>query len=162
MTRRRTSERSPRAVGLKVSAHGVPTAGGIALFVLGGLLLYHGSTSRVSRPLLITLSVAFAALFLILVRAGMRRGAQGFALALTTVFESARGVDAKTMGIQYLEALKALGASPSTKFVLPLEFSNLLQGLVGVTGSAVSDRADGVSEPPPPPAVEPPREERAS
>ncbi|TMK61365.1 MAG: SPFH/Band 7/PHB domain protein [Actinobacteria bacterium] len=65
--------------------------------------------------------------------------AEGFALALTTVFQSARGVDSKTMGIQYLEALKALGASPSTKFVLPLEFGNLLQGLVGFTGNAFRD-----------------------
>jgi len=65
--------------------------------------------------------------------------AEGFALALTTVFQSARSVDSKTMGIQYLEALKALGASPSTKFVLPLEFGNLLQGLVGFTGNAFRD-----------------------
>jgi regulator of protease activity HflC (stomatin/prohibitin superfamily) len=49
--------------------------------------------------------------------------AEGFALALTTVFQSARNVDDKTMGIQYLEALKALGASKSTKFVLPLELN---------------------------------------
>src|SRR5438552_12115346 len=41
--------------------------------------------------------------------------AEGFALALKTVFEAAKGVDAKTMGLQYLEALKVLGASPSTK-----------------------------------------------
>ncbi len=71
--------------------------------------------------------------------------AEGFALALTTVFESARAVDAKTMGIQYLEALKALGASPSTKFVLPLEFSSLLQGIAAYAGDAFrdGDRAAG-------------------
>jgi len=40
------------------------------------------------------------------------------------------------MGIQYLEALKALGASKSTKFVLPLELSNLLQGVAAYAGSA--------------------------
>jgi regulator of protease activity HflC (stomatin/prohibitin superfamily) len=62
--------------------------------------------------------------------------AEGFALALTTVFQSARNVDDKTMGIQYLEALKALGASKSTKFVLPLELSNLLQGVAAYAGSA--------------------------
>ena len=33
------------------------------------------------------------------------------------------------MTLQYLEALKALGASPSTKFVFPLEFTRLLDGL---------------------------------
>jgi len=69
--------------------------------------------------------------------------AEGFALALTTVFESARGVDAKTMGIQYLEALKALGASPSTKFVLPLEFSSLLKGIAAYAGTAFQDGSAG-------------------
>ena len=69
--------------------------------------------------------------------------AEGFALALTTVYESARGVDAKTMGIQYLEALKALGASPSTKFVLPLEFSSLLKGIAGYAGTAFQDNPTG-------------------
>ena len=31
------------------------------------------------------------------------------------------------MSLQYLEALKALGASPSTKFVIPFEFTRLLE-----------------------------------
>jgi len=64
--------------------------------------------------------------------------AEGFALALKTVFEAAKGVDAKTMGLQYLEALKVLGASPSTKFVLPLELTGLLKGVSGY-----ADRAFG-------------------
>jgi hypothetical protein len=42
------------------------------------------------------------------------------------VFQSARNVDDKAMGIQYLAALNALGASTRTRFVLPLELSNLL------------------------------------
>jgi regulator of protease activity HflC (stomatin/prohibitin superfamily) len=65
--------------------------------------------------------------------------AQGFAEALTTVFNSARGVDAKTMGIQYLEALKSLGDSPATKFVIPLEFTSLLRGIGGMAGQAFAD-----------------------
>lgn len=64
--------------------------------------------------------------------------AEGFALALQQVFEAARNVDAKTMGIQYLEALKALGASPSTKFVVPLEFTSLLSGIGGYANAAFS------------------------
>jgi len=55
--------------------------------------------------------------------------AEGFALALTKIFESARGVDAKTMSLQYLEALKQIGQSPSTKFVIPMEFTTLLSGI---------------------------------
>jgi len=62
--------------------------------------------------------------------------AEGFALALTNVFQAAQNVDAKTMGLQYLDALKSLGASPSTKFVVPLELSSLLQGLAGYAGEA--------------------------
>jgi hypothetical protein len=43
------------------------------------------------------------------------------------------------MGIQYLEALKALGASPSTKFVLPLELTGLLQGVSGLASAAFTE-----------------------
>ena len=31
------------------------------------------------------------------------------------------------MSLQYLEALKALGQSPATKFVFPMEFASLLR-----------------------------------
>jgi len=55
--------------------------------------------------------------------------AEGFSLALTRIFESARGVDSKTMSLQYLETLKQIGQSPSTKFVIPMEFTNLLSGI---------------------------------
>jgi regulator of protease activity HflC (stomatin/prohibitin superfamily) len=65
--------------------------------------------------------------------------AEGFANALSTVFTAAQAVDAKTMGIQYLEALKALGASPSTKFVLPLELTRLLQGVSNFAAEAFTD-----------------------
>jgi regulator of protease activity HflC (stomatin/prohibitin superfamily) len=53
--------------------------------------------------------------------------AEGFGEALTRIFQAATGVDQKTMSLQYLEALKALGASPSTKFVIPFEFTRLLE-----------------------------------
>ncbi len=55
--------------------------------------------------------------------------AEGFSLALQRVFEVASTVDAKTMSLQYLDALKALGASPATKIVFPLEFTSLLRPL---------------------------------
>jgi len=56
--------------------------------------------------------------------------AQGFGEALLRIFEAAREVDEKTMTLQYLDTLKALGAGPSTKFLFPLEFTRLLEGLV--------------------------------
>ena len=53
--------------------------------------------------------------------------AEGFSQALERIFGAARQVDERTMTLQYLEALKALGASPSTKFILPLELTQLAQ-----------------------------------
>ena len=37
--------------------------------------------------------------------------AEGYANALQTIFSAARGIDDKTMALQYLEALKALAAA---------------------------------------------------
>ena len=69
--------------------------------------------------------------------------AEGFALALTTIYESARSVDAKTMSLQYLEALKRIGESPSTKFVIPMEFTNLLSGITGYAERTFGDGSAG-------------------
>jgi regulator of protease activity HflC (stomatin/prohibitin superfamily) len=57
--------------------------------------------------------------------------AQGFSEALTQIFGAAKGIDEKTMALQYLEALKALGSSPATKFVIPTEFTRLVEPLTG-------------------------------
>jgi regulator of protease activity HflC (stomatin/prohibitin superfamily) len=62
--------------------------------------------------------------------------AEGFSLALSKIFEVARGLDANTMSLQYLDALKQIGSSPSTKFVVPLELANLLSGVMGLTGKS--------------------------
>ncbi|MGH2467123.1 MAG: hypothetical protein ACRDGL_05280 [Candidatus Limnocylindrales bacterium] len=40
-------------------------------------------------------------------------------------------MDEKTMALQYLDALKQLGAGPATKFIIPLEFTNLISGIGG-------------------------------
>jgi len=57
--------------------------------------------------------------------------AQGFSEALQQIFSAAKGIDQKTMALQYLEALKALGASPSTKFIIPTEFTSLIGPVAG-------------------------------
>ncbi|MBI3649026.1 MAG: SPFH/Band 7/PHB domain protein [Actinobacteria bacterium] len=62
--------------------------------------------------------------------------AEGFALALQKIFETAKGVDEKTMRLQYLEALKEVGAGESTKLVIPMELSGLLAGFAGLAGPA--------------------------
>jgi regulator of protease activity HflC (stomatin/prohibitin superfamily) len=56
--------------------------------------------------------------------------AEGFGQALTRIYQAAQGVDQKTMSLQYLEALKALGSGPATKFVIPMEFTHLLDPFV--------------------------------
>lgn len=65
--------------------------------------------------------------------------AEGFALALNTIYDVAQTLDANTMSLQYLEALKELGASESTKFVLPLELINLVGNLSGRADRAFND-----------------------
>jgi regulator of protease activity HflC (stomatin/prohibitin superfamily) len=55
--------------------------------------------------------------------------AEGYAEALTALFQSARSVDSNTMMLQYLEALKQIGASPSTKYIFPMEFTSLIKPL---------------------------------
>ncbi len=63
--------------------------------------------------------------------------AEGFSLALDKIFSVAKNVDAKTMSLQYLEALKALGASPATKYIFPMEFEKFLKPLAEFAGQAV-------------------------
>ena len=57
--------------------------------------------------------------------------AEGFSLALERIYQAASHVDQKTMALQYLEALKALGQSPATKYLIPLEFSQLADSFSG-------------------------------
>lgn len=67
--------------------------------------------------------------------------AEGYAMALQTIFNSAKGIDAKTMSLQYLDALKALGSGPATKFIFPMEFTNLIRPFIGYNteSNAVTD-----------------------
>lgn len=62
--------------------------------------------------------------------------AEGYAAALTKIFEAAQGVDSKTMALQYLEALKALGAGSATKFIFPMEFTELSKAFTRFTAEA--------------------------
>jgi regulator of protease activity HflC (stomatin/prohibitin superfamily) len=57
--------------------------------------------------------------------------AQGFAKALEHIFNAAKAVDQKTMTLQYFDTLKALGESPSTKYIFPMEFTSLLDNFLG-------------------------------
>jgi regulator of protease activity HflC (stomatin/prohibitin superfamily) len=70
-------------------------------------------------------------------RAAQALRAEGFAVALDTIFKTAMTVDAKTMTLQYFETLKTLGMGASTKFIFPMEFTNLLKPLIGQAEEAV-------------------------
>ncbi len=72
--------------------------------------------------------------------------AEGFSSALSKIFEVARGLDANTMSLQYLDALKQIGASPSTKFVVPMELANLLSSVVGGTARSFANGGNGTGE----------------
>jgi len=73
--------------------------------------------------------------------------AEGFSEALTRIFQAASGVDQKTMALQYLEALKSLGASPATKFVIPAEFTRLVEPFTGYIGKSMAGNGGGETPP---------------
>jgi regulator of protease activity HflC (stomatin/prohibitin superfamily) len=66
--------------------------------------------------------------------------ATGFANALEQIFTVAQNVDPNTMTLQYFEALKALGESPATKYIFPLEFTGMMENFVRTRDARV-DRA---------------------
>src|SRR5580658_652213 len=55
--------------------------------------------------------------------------AQGLSGGLGTIMTVARSLDENTLLLQYLDTLKQVGASPSTKLVVPMELGGLLRGL---------------------------------
>jgi regulator of protease activity HflC (stomatin/prohibitin superfamily) len=56
--------------------------------------------------------------------------AEGYSQALQQIFSAAAKIDSKTMLIQYFEALKSLGSNASTKFVIPMEFTSLIEPII--------------------------------
>ena len=69
--------------------------------------------------------------------------AEGFAMALKAITEQARAVDSKTMALQYMEMLEKVGSSPSTKFVLPMELTSMVQNFVSTMGANAGAPATG-------------------
>lgn len=52
--------------------------------------------------------------------------AEAYAQRLERVFEIARGIDSKTISLEYLDTLRDMGNNVSTKFIFPTEFMSLL------------------------------------
>jgi regulator of protease activity HflC (stomatin/prohibitin superfamily) len=75
--------------------------------------------------------------------------ADGYAQALGLIFGAAKNIDAKTMALQYLDMLKALGASPATKFIFPMEFTSLVTRLKGFVEESSEDKRRPEEDPSP-------------
>ena len=69
--------------------------------------------------------------------------AEGFSNALDQIYRVAQGVDSKTMSLQYFETLKDIGASPSTKFIFPMEFTNVLKPFMNLAASGQEESSNG-------------------
>ena len=60
--------------------------------------------------------------------------AEGFSIGLQRIYETAQGVDTNTMGLQYLEMMKQLGAGESTKWIIPMDLASVASGLSDTLG----------------------------
>jgi regulator of protease activity HflC (stomatin/prohibitin superfamily) len=56
--------------------------------------------------------------------------AEGFSAALDKIFSIAKGIDQKTMTLQYFETLKSIGTNPSTKYIFPMEFTSMMENFL--------------------------------
>ena len=56
--------------------------------------------------------------------------AEGFSTALDRINKVATGMDTNTLSLQYFDTLKSLGDGASTKFIFPMEFTNLLNPFI--------------------------------
>ncbi len=68
--------------------------------------------------------------------------AEGYATALDRIHAVARGLDGKTMALQYLDALKTLGTGPGTKLVVPAELTSLVRPFFAYAAAA-TEAAEG-------------------
>jgi regulator of protease activity HflC (stomatin/prohibitin superfamily) len=59
---------------------------------------------------------------------------QGFAAGLKALEDEARNVNENTLMLQYLETLRSIGGSASTKFVVPMEVTQLMDRLTSAMG----------------------------
>lgn len=60
--------------------------------------------------------------------------AQGYAAALEAIYKAASTLDEKTMALQYMNMLGEIGKSPSTKFVVPMELTSMINQFVSTAG----------------------------
>jgi regulator of protease activity HflC (stomatin/prohibitin superfamily) len=69
--------------------------------------------------------------------------AEGFSMALDRIYQSASLVDEKTMALQYLDMMKSLAGSESTKWVVPMELTSFVQGFARNMSTAAGINGSG-------------------
>ncbi len=69
--------------------------------------------------------------------------AEGFSTALDRIHQVAAQIDSNTLSLQYFDTLKALGSSSSTKFIFPMEFTNLLGPFMNAAAGGAARSGDG-------------------
>jgi regulator of protease activity HflC (stomatin/prohibitin superfamily) len=65
---------------------------------------------------------------------------EGYSQYLNLVFGTAKTIDSKTMALQYLDMLKTLGVAPSTKYVIPMEWTSMINQLRGFLQESSKDK----------------------
>ena len=68
--------------------------------------------------------------------------AEGFSTALDKIHSVARTIDANTLSLQYFDTLQKLGEGSSTKFIFPMEFTNLLKPFMSMASNANGDSSE--------------------
>jgi regulator of protease activity HflC (stomatin/prohibitin superfamily) len=72
--------------------------------------------------------------------------AQGYAASLAAISEKAVEIDQKTMALQYMETLQKLGASNSTKWIIPIEIIQFVQNSMGSIATGMGGTRNGQGE----------------
>ncbi|MDA1188570.1 MAG: SPFH domain-containing protein [Chloroflexi bacterium] len=66
--------------------------------------------------------------------------AEGFSNALEQINKVAEGIASNTLSLQYFDTLKNLGNSPATKYIFPMEFTNMLKPFLEKTMGQADDK----------------------
>jgi regulator of protease activity HflC (stomatin/prohibitin superfamily) len=66
--------------------------------------------------------------------------AEGFSTAMNTINDAAQGAHANTMGLQYLDMMRTLGESQSTKWIIPMELASVARSISERIGSMTGNQ----------------------
>lgn len=69
--------------------------------------------------------------------------AEGYASALSKINEAAQDAHGNTMGLQYLDAIRTLATSESTKWIVPMELTNAARSIIERLGVGSANAGNG-------------------